>query len=86
MAERCSDSLEAATKYFNDWLSQKNLFLNNVDLLLTICKGQTEIDSKDTEPYNEEAVLLTERVLTEVNQEIEVCTMQQYRSLSKLDA
>ena len=55
-----------------DWRRKKNLQVNNVQMVLTVPRGQLEVPVDETNPRVEEAVLLTEGVIAKLNQEIEV--------------
>ncbi len=54
------------------WRKQKNRTINNVDVVLTLKRGQIEVERTDTSPKIEGALLLTENVIGKLNHDIEV--------------
>ena len=53
--------------YLESWRKEKNYQINNVQILLAVTRGQIEMEISDQEPNLKQAVLLTESVITKLN-------------------
>ncbi len=74
MATKTAQGLSDAQEQLVRWKKERNRLVNNVELVLTVSRGQLEIPINQTEPEVPGAVLLTESVVTKLNQEIGVRT------------
>ena len=76
-----------AREYLESWRKEKNYQVNNVGILLAVTRGQMEMDVSDQEPHLQNAVLLTESVITKLNSDIGVgpfltkCHFREFESL-----
>ncbi len=70
-AAKTSEGLSDAQEHLSAWKRERNRRVNNVELVLTVARGQLEVEAGDTEPEVPGAVLLTESVVRKLNQEIE---------------
>ncbi len=71
-AAKAATALKESESLLETWRRRKNLSINNVHLVVTVTRGQLEVDPDQTDPHVTGAVLLTEGVIAKLNQDIEV--------------
>ena len=72
IAERSRTAVAQSRDYLESWRKEKNYETNNVLILLAVTRGQIETEVSDQEPNLKQAVLLTESVITKLNNDIGV--------------
>lgn len=72
IAERAGTAVVNSRAQLEAWRKEKNYQINNVQILLAVTRGQIEIEISDQEPTLNRAVLLTESVITKLNNDIGV--------------
>ena len=64
--------LEDAIAHLETWRKDKNYKLNNTEILLAVTHGQYEVEPQKMSPYLPGAALITESMITKLNQDIQV--------------
>ena len=72
-AAKTASGLIEAQEQLVAWKKEKNRLINNVEMVVTVTRGQLEVPVSETSPEVPGAVLLTESVIAKLNHEIEVC-------------
>ena len=71
-AIRVANELEQAVSSLETWRKDRNYKLNNTEILFAITQGQLELMPEKMSPYIPGACLITESMITKLNQEIQV--------------
>ena len=72
IAVRLAKELEESIANVEAWRKDKNYKLNNTEILVAITQGQLEVDPKRMSPLLPGATLITESMITKLNQDIQV--------------
>ena len=75
-AKRLEHALEQAVANLETWRKDKNYKLNNTEILLAVTKGQLEVDTQKMSPYLPGATVISESMITSLNQDIQVRKIQ----------
>ena len=70
-AKLLEHALEQAIANLETWRKDKNYKLNNTEILLAVTKGQLEVETQKMSPYLPGATLISESMITSLNQDIQ---------------
>jgi hypothetical protein len=75
MANECATALVDAVSYLETWRKDRNYKLNNTEVTLAITQGQLELQPQRLTTSLPGATLITESIITKLNQDIQVLTL-----------
>ena len=70
-AKRLEHAVEQAIANLETWRKDKNYKLNNTEILLAVTKGQLEVETQKMSPYLPGTTLISESMITSLNQDIQ---------------
>ena len=71
-ASRLALGVEQAIANLETWRKDRNYKLNNTEILLAVTQGQLEVTPQKMSPYLPGATLISESMITTLNQDIQV--------------